>query len=125
MVKAITPIVVCFETPFRIDINDADDFLYDMLDDIRDAQHGAFTRLHYVFDFSEMEDGNFLFKYLDLEMAGGEVMSDSDYVDFIDSHVEKVAAAMEAYLKGKGVDIYRRVAVKPPTPMKNFSRKKK
>lgn len=124
MIKAITPIVVCFETPFRIDINDADDLRDEMLYGINDAKHGAFTRLQYVFDFSEMDDGNYLFKFLDLVMASGDVMSESDYVDYVDSHVEKVAAAMESYLVGKGATVYRRVAVKPPTAMKNFTHKK-
>jgi len=124
MIKAITPIVVCFETPFRIDIDDADELRDKMLLSINDAKHGAFTRLQNTFDLSEMDDGNYLFKFLDLVMASGDVMSESDYVEYVDAHVEKVAAAMEAYLIDKGATVYRRVAVKPPTPLKNFTHKK-
>lgn len=120
MIYAITPVLVAFETATPPDIASESDAKDDMMEEIMDCQSTAFKVLTYQFDVSDMEDGNYLFKFLYLLKAEGGVMTETDYTDYVDSFVDSVASAMERFLKETEVPVYRRVAVKTPTSMHNF-----
>ena len=125
MIHAITPVVVAYEMATAVDINRDSDAKDDMMDDILDAKIEAFDVISSDFDLSEMEDGNFLFKFIYILKAEGGVMTVTDYYAFVDRFVDVVADAMEKYIKAEGVLVYRRVAVKTPTTMRNFYEKVK
>lgn len=120
MIYAITPVLVAFETATPPDINTESDAKDDMMDEILDCQSSAYKVLTYQFDVAYMEDGNYLFKFLYLLKAEGGVMTETDYVGYVDRFVDTVASAMEKFLNATEVPVYRRVAVKPPTSTKNF-----
>ena len=125
MIHAITPVVVAYEMATAVDINRDSDAKDDMMDDILDAKIEAFDVISSDFDLSEMEDGNFLFKFIYILKAEGGVITETDYYAFVDRFVDVVADAMEKYIKAEGVLVYRRVAVKTPTTMRNFYEKVK